>query len=541
MRFIFFSPVHFEDWDWRNSVDRGIGGSETSHVEMAWRLARRGHEVICYAPIPPDCPGEWRDTFWKRYEEADFTLDGLWILYRCPEILDQFGPCRPDQPRWLMCQDTWYPTMTPERAAKLDRVLTLCTDHAQHMLAAAPYLKEKLWRTSNGVKVDLIRDLERKPIARNPYKLVYASSPDRGLVPLLEIFKHARELQPALELHIFYGLDNIEKLLAQGHGWATQHFAGLKAKLDRLTQQPGVTWRGRVSQVELYQEWLSAGLWAYPTDFTETSCITCMEAQALGAIPITRPLWALTDNVRHGVWIDGSPAMDALVRARYVGEIYRLTQDLSIQERLRGPMMDWARATHNWERLIDQWECDLLRLPIVPAQFAFQHKYAGGRILNIGCASDPTGFARRGAVNLDVASTDPIGTPSAAHLFADARRPLPKALGRFECVILGDILEHLRPRDRVRMLKQSAAVLTPTGYLLITCPFDHRPVAVQCEGAEATQEYAPGVTAYHVHRLTRESLIRACLRAGLYVDHEEPIDYNFASGIGLIARVARTP
>lgn len=350
-KFVLYSSVHFENWNWQNSVERGIGGSETSHVEMAWRLARRGHEVLSYAPLPPDSPSEWRGTFWKRYEEADVTQDGIWVLYRCPEILDSFGPRRPEQPRWLMCQDTWYPSMTEARAEKLDRVLVLCRDHYEHLAVAHPYLKDKLWITSNGVKVDLIRELERESLPpRNPKKLVYASSPDRGLVVLLDIFKRAKELDAGLELHVFYGMDNIEKLLAGGSAWAKASFTGLKTTLDRLLTQPGVFWRGRVSQIELYREWLSAGMFVYPIEFSETSCITCLEAQAMGAIPLTRPLWALRDNVQHGIMLDGSPAADALVRARYVGEIYRLVTQPGLQERIRQPMMDWARAYHNWER-----------------------------------------------------------------------------------------------------------------------------------------------------------------------------------------------
>ena len=540
MRFIFFSPVNFESWDWRNSVEQGIGGSETSHVEMAWRLARRGHEVISYAPIPDDCPGEWRGTFWKRYEEADFTLPGVWILYRCPDVLDKFGPRRADQPRWLMCQDTWYPGLTKERAEKLDRVLPLCTDHAAHLTASAPYVADKLWRTSNGVKVDLVRELEATgPIPRDPNKLIYASSPDRGLVALLKIFKHAKELNPALTLDVYYGLNNIEKLLAQKQGWAVQHFTGLKATLDRLLRQDGVTWHGRVSQVDLYRAWLGAGLWVYPTDFTETSCITCMEAQALGAIPITRPLWALTDNVQHGVWIDGSPGMDPLVRARYVGEIYRLTQDPSIQDRLRGPMMGWARSAHNWERQVDQWECSVLGLPMVPCQFTFQHKHATGRILNIGSASDPTGFARRGATNLDVAAVNPAtGEPNAAHVIWDAREPLPALLGTFDTVILGDILEHCTAADRVVMLQHAAAVLNPGGHVLVTCPFDDRPAEAQREGATAEAEYTAGISAFHVHTITRADLLRDLAAAGLVSEADQVLDYNFAEGIGVIARRA---
>jgi glycosyltransferase involved in cell wall biosynthesis len=538
MRFIFYSPVNFEDWDWRNSIERGIGGSETSHVEMAWRLARRGHEVISYAPIPPDCPGEWRGTFWKRYEEADFTQDGLWIIYRAPETLDKFGPRRPEQPRWLMCQDTWYPTMTEARAEKLDRVLALCQDHVAHLKASAQYIGDKLWFTSNGAKVDLARALEADgaPV-RNPKKLIYASSPDRGLVPLLDIFGRARELVPDLELHVFYGMDNIEKLLAQGSSWAKSHFSGLKTKLDRLLKQPGVHWRGRISQVELYKEWLSAGLWCYPTDFTETSCITCMEAQALGAIPITRPLWALTDNVQHGVRLDGTPAMDPLTRARYVKAIYQLATNPALQDRIRGPMMAWARSSHNWERWVDQWECTLLGLPVVPAQFCFQHKYATGRILNIGCASDPTGFAKRGAVNVDVVAANPTtGEPNAAHLFWDARAPFPAFIGMFDTAILGDILEHMEPGDQSAAIAAAAATLNPGGQLLITCPFDGRPAAEQSPGATGAETYTPGVHAFHGDRVSLEELRSRCQAAGLVVERHEVIDYNFADGVGLIAR-----
>src|SRR5215831_2482688 len=99
MRFLFFSPMSFEKWSWRNSVEQGIGGSETSHVEMAWRLARRGHEVISYVPLPDDIPSgtEWRGTRWYRCEEVDWSQSGVWVIYRNPEAADNFPRPRADQ------------------------------------------------------------------------------------------------------------------------------------------------------------------------------------------------------------------------------------------------------------------------------------------------------------------------------------------------------------------------------------------------------------------------------------------------------------
>src|SRR5689334_14402898 len=127
--FFFYSNVHFEKWDWRNSLEKGIGGSETSHVEMAWRLARHGHDVITYAPIPDDCPGVWRGTQWYPLEAVDPTMDGIWILYRCPEFIDKMPPRCDRQQRWLILQDWDYPNWTQDRVDGLDWIVSLCATH----------------------------------------------------------------------------------------------------------------------------------------------------------------------------------------------------------------------------------------------------------------------------------------------------------------------------------------------------------------------------------------------------------------------------
>jgi len=214
-----------------------------------------------------------------------------------------------------------------------------------------------------------------------------------------------------------------------------------------------------------------------------------------------------------------------------------LTTTPGLQDRIRGPMMAWARSVHNWERWVDQWECALLGRPMVPAQFCFQHKHATGRILNIGCASDPTGFAKRGAVNVDVTAENPTtGEPNAAHVFWDARTPFPAHLGRFDTAILGDILEHMEPGDQAAAIAAAAEVLKPGGRLLITCPFDPREAAEQSPGATGAELYAPGVHAFHGDRVTLEGLRTRCVAAGLTVERDEVLDYNFADGIGVIAR-----
>lgn len=349
MKFIFYSPVAFEQWDWRNSIEKGIGGSETSHVEMAWRLARRGHEVITYAPIPDDCPGEWRGTIWKPIDEVDWSQDGVWLLYRCPECIDQFTDDHPNKTLWLINQDWDYRTLTKERIEKLDKMVVLCHWHERYMLELHPTLAGKIMVTSNGLKADLIEQVEKESITRNPYRIMYASSPDRGLANVIRSFAIAREFEPRLELHVFYGFNNLRKLQRMRK---LQAAADLCERLMRTV--PNVTFHGRVTQDQLYREWCQTGMWVYRTDFHETSCITCMEAQGLGAIPIVSPVAALDENVHFGEAIEGE-ADDPLVGAEFAQAIVRWAHPQR-QEGVRKVMMPYARKRFDWEVFVSQWE-----------------------------------------------------------------------------------------------------------------------------------------------------------------------------------------
>lgn len=352
MKFILYSPIYFEKWDYRNSVEKGIGGSETSHVEMAWRLAARGHEVITYAPIPDDCPREWRGTKWFPLEEVDWTQKGIWIVYRSPKAVDNFPSkeSRVDQTVWLLMQDWDYPDWTDKRVKECDIVLAMCKWHARQLVKRFSSAKENLRLISNGIKIDLIEETEKKEIKRNPKKIIYTSSPDRGLKPALISFKKAREYVPDLEFHTFYGWDNIDVLIKKN---PKSYFVNLKKEIMELADQPGVHMHGRITQNQLYEEWLSSGIWIYETNFAETSCISCMEAQAMGAIPLFSPIYAQGENVQWGIPIEGD-CNDALTHSMFAAELVRLS-DPKIQELLRPEMMKWARARYNWERMVDHW------------------------------------------------------------------------------------------------------------------------------------------------------------------------------------------
>jgi glycosyltransferase involved in cell wall biosynthesis len=352
MRIHLYSGNRIEPWDYRNVFETGIGGSETSHVELAIRLAKRGHDVESFTALP----GEQKrhrahGVYWLDLEDWEPIRSGtadLTIVYRQPA----FGPKIAGTRAWLVCQDVFYPDWKSEDVAHFEKIIGLCPRHLQYLRTLDPSISDKLVLSGNGVNVERCERAERDPPVRNPTRLIWASSPDRGLKELLDIFQRAQERVPDLELHIFYGMDNIDKICG---GDRTKYpWRDSWKQYDRAQSMAGVVWRGRIGQDQLAREYLSSGIWCYPTWFQETSCISCMEAQALGAIPITNPIWATGYNVKHGVFIEGTPS-DRLVLSRYVDAVVRLASNPDAQEAMRAEMMAESRARLSWEVITDQW------------------------------------------------------------------------------------------------------------------------------------------------------------------------------------------
>ena len=334
MNFTFFAHPTFEPWSYESPFTTGIGGSETSQIEMAQRLAARGHKVVSYAPTPFEDARNRNGVCWIRCDKADWTDDEtIWVIYRCPEALDYIPP---NVPAWLVCQDVDYPTLTPARAARCTRIIALCEEHAKYLRKMHPDAADKVCVSSNGIRPELVKQTlfhaKHSGVVRNPKRIMYASSPDRGLWILLYIFERVREIVPDAELHVFYGFQNLEKMIARD---PLVSCADHVREVQKLLQQPGVTHHGRVPQQELAAEWVKSGVWCYPSMWPETSCITSMDAQAYGAVPIANPLWALRDNVQHGMWIDGDAYRDLLVRAWYVDELARMLQSPDTQDEIR--------------------------------------------------------------------------------------------------------------------------------------------------------------------------------------------------------------
>lgn len=196
---------------------------------------------------------------------------------------------------------------------------------------------------------------------RNPYKCIYSSSYDRGLLHLLDIWSDIKKQVPEAELHIFYGWNLFNAVYGEGgsgpnperQAWRDK----VQAKMDSLD---GVFHHGRVGQKELIEQIKSSGLWTYPTDFYEINCISALQAQAYGAIPVVINYAALKETVQYGVKVEGD-IYDPEVKNQYKEALVKALTDHTWQEQVREPMMKWAQENYMWERIAKQWHTDLFK------------------------------------------------------------------------------------------------------------------------------------------------------------------------------------
>jgi glycosyltransferase involved in cell wall biosynthesis len=145
-----------------------------------------------------------------------------------------------------------------------------------------------------------------------------------------------------------------------------------KNQVMSLMRQDGITYHGRVGHNALHYEMAKSGIWAYPTDFTEISCITAMKAQALGAVPVCTTLAALDETVKNGVKVDVDITMPE-GQEEYFDALIKLMKDPEQQEHIRKGMTEWARKQFSWNNVADQWD-ELFRVNTQSAEKTYARR-----------------------------------------------------------------------------------------------------------------------------------------------------------------------
>lgn len=179
-------------------------------------------------------------------------------------------------------------------------------------------------------------------------KLYWGSSYDRGLDHLLEMWPKIKKHYPEAELHICYGWNLFDVAFANNperQAW--------KDKMNKLMEHPGIVHHGRISKKELTRIQKDCDIWAYPTHFSETCCITALDCQLHGCVPATIDLAALGETVQSGFKLK-CDIYDKECQDKYLDELLKLMGDEKRLEEEREKGKKWAKD-FSWEKIAAKW------------------------------------------------------------------------------------------------------------------------------------------------------------------------------------------
>ena len=183
-------------------------------------------------------------------------------------------------------------------------------------------------------------------------RLGYWSTPHRGLNILIPVFEKLSEEYDNIELDVYSSF----KL----YGWEERD-EQFRQLFDACENHPKINYYGALPNDQLRKGLENIHIMAYPSIWTETSCITLMEAMSakilpvhsnLGALPETAANWSIMYQYHDDLSEHANIFYQVLKMAidNYHGE--------SIQSRLES-MSSYANVFYNWNVRAAQWQAFL--------------------------------------------------------------------------------------------------------------------------------------------------------------------------------------
>lgn len=330
---------------------KGIGGSETQAILICRELSKLGYKVKIFNKCKENHMDQGFDVEYIPFQEfpkyAKLIKFDYFIASR---YLDCFNYEFTSKRNFVMIHDVFL--ILGNRGQKdvcLDRVekyFCLSHRHAKFVSEYHGIPLDKILVTSNGLDFSRFEDTSVK---RDPFKLIYSSSPDRGLERLLDFFP---QLDERATLHVYYGFENFRD---------QDYVTKVKNRMEAFNKgaKQRIFYHGRIGQDELAKEFQSAAIWAYPSWFEETYCITALEAMAGGSVVLSSNYWGLIDTVKDGGILlpmhdNRNSVFNPEYAQKWISECNKLLSDHNYQEEWRQKGLERVRR-FKWSAVAEQW------------------------------------------------------------------------------------------------------------------------------------------------------------------------------------------
>lgn len=184
--------------------------------------------------------------------------------------------------------------------------------------------------------------------------LVYHTTPHRGLQLLVPVFEELCKKHDNLHLDVFSSF-NI-------YGWPDRDkpFAKL---FDTINSHEKMTYHGTVSNEKVRKALAKSHIFAYPSIWLETSCISLMEAMSAGLLCVHPNFGALYETAANLTlmynWDEDANAhahmhMQMLENAiTIIKEDKTYTQKIAAEKQYADTFYSWTIREHQWKELLN--------------------------------------------------------------------------------------------------------------------------------------------------------------------------------------------
>lgn len=330
--------IDYKPWNPMNVSSIG-SGSEIMAINLSKMLVKRGYRVILFGHfIEGDINYEG---IWDGVEYYDYTVYNefvqryyidylivsrwssnlvyyeniknvyLWVHDIYPQDAEYIFQTHPEKFKGLLCLSEWHRQLNIKEYKLPESIVHL---------------------TSNAIFLD--RFGLRDKIPKIPYRFIWTSDIYRGLDYAIDMFKDIITRYPQATLKIFGKRHNLEAELA----------------VEIKNMEPYIEFCDRVSQDELTGHLLESDVWLYPNNFTETYCISAVEAAAAGCLICCNVHAGLTTTVGgRGAVISGK-----YDKTKLLERLYCTLDNVEEKNRLVESGLEYASGS-DFEKVVDNF------------------------------------------------------------------------------------------------------------------------------------------------------------------------------------------
>jgi len=197
--------------------------------------------------------------------------------------------------------------------------------------------------------VDSFRSLNTEKDRTGTVRLIYFSTPHRGLQILVPVFEELAKNNPNVILDVFSSF--------KIYGW-DQRDAEFEELYERCRQHTQINYHGFQEQEVVREAVSKAHILAYPNIWPETSCRTLIEAMMAGVLCVHPNFGALPDTA-GGMTFQYDYVQDinqhANIFYQALSQAVGIVQQENIQNHLKF-ISNYADARFSWDNIGPRWE-----------------------------------------------------------------------------------------------------------------------------------------------------------------------------------------